>query len=62
MANERVQLNNWTSSERDDSRKQALRNKRKHDELTKNKKFKPYPHPSGIRNTWILKEVTDHEN
>lgn len=62
MSNEKIQLNNWTSSDRDDSRKQALKNKRKYDERNKNKKYKPYPHPSGIRNTWVLKEVKDDGN
>lgn len=62
MSNERIQLNNWTSSDRDDSRKQALRNKRKHDELCKDKKYKKLPHTSGIRNTWILKEIIDNED
>ena len=50
-------LNNWTSTEQFDARKQALRNKRRFDETNKGKKFIRVPHPSGIRNTWILKEV-----
>lgn len=50
-------LNNWTSTEQSDARKQALRNKRRFDETNKGKKFIRVPHPSGIRNTWILKEV-----
>ena len=50
-------LNNWSSTEQSDAKQQALRNKRKFDQQNKGKKFYPVPHPSGIRGTYILKEI-----